>query len=154
MASCIQQRIKGTTSLFRTHLINMSETGTFEAGDDVLIRFRLFSNETVNGWGWAIDDLYIQDPITGVENQLESAVHVYPNPALEKIGIEADVQTSGEFSIQLYTLQGQKLYDAIELPLNGKLAHTIAAEHLAAGMYLVKISNGSKSVVRKVIKRS
>jgi hypothetical protein len=144
----------GTPSLFRAHLINMSESGAFTAGDDVIIRFRLFSNETITGWGWAIDDLRIQDPITGIENQLETAIHIYPNPALEKIGIEADVQTSDEVSIQLYTPQGQKLYDATELPLNGKMMHTIAAGHLATGMYLVKISSGSKSVVRKVIKRN
>ncbi len=142
----------GTPGLFRTRTINMKESGDFITGDNVLVRFRLFSNETITGWGWAIDNLYIQDPITGIETQPESAVNVYPNPAHEKIAIEADMQTSGEFSIQLFTPQGQKLYHAAEPAVNSKITHTIDIGHLPSGMYLVKISSNGKSVVKKVLK--
>jgi hypothetical protein len=142
----------GTPSLFRSRLINMRETGTFEAGDEVVIRFRLFSNATVSGWGWAIDNLAIQTVITEAENALEAGLTLYPNPATEKIRVEIANTSSSEFSIQLITPQGQKLYEASELVINGKMMHTIAASHLPTGMYLVKISDGSKSVVRKIIK--
>ncbi len=152
--TAFNNKSNGTPSLFRTKTIDMKSTGDFETGDDVLIRFRLFSNETIDGWGWAIDNLYIQDPITitGVEDQLESAVRIHPNPARTDIFVEAEAQASPEFSIEVLTMQGQNVYSAHQLAVNGKMVHTIAAANLTNGMYLVKISNGSKSTVRKVIK--
>ena len=35
-----------------------------EAGDTILVRFRLFSDPYANGWGWAIDNLRIQIPVS------------------------------------------------------------------------------------------
>lgn len=113
----------------------------------------MYIDELVVGWGWSIDNLAIQSVITEAENTLEAGLSVYPNPTTEKINVEINNSSGSEFSIQLLTLQGQELYDATEPATNTRIVHTIAAEHLATGMYLVKISSGSKSVVRKVIKR-
>ena len=44
--------------MFRNHLIKLRPT--FTAGDTILIRFRLFSDNKTNGWGWATDNIYIQ----------------------------------------------------------------------------------------------
>ena len=55
----------------------------FTPGDTVFIRFRLSSNLTGNGWGWAIDDLLIQDPVLGIEakkKQENLPLKIYPNP--------------------------------------------------------------------------
>lgn len=141
----------GNPELYRKHQINMLQT--FDAGTEILIRFRMYIDELVVGWGWSIDNLAIQSVITEAENTLEAGLSVYPNPTTEKINVEINNSSGSEFSIQLLTLQGQELYDATEPATNTRIVHTIAAEHLATGMYLVKISSGSKSVVRKVIKR-
>lgn len=142
----------GAATMYRTRIINMKESGDFNTGNQVLIRFRLFSNAENSGWGWAIDNLYIQNPITGVEELLESGISIYPNPARENFTIEADAAASPEFTLELISAHGQKIYQATEAAKNGKMVHTIASRELPAGMYLVKISNGSKSAVRKVIK--
>ncbi len=47
----------GVSSIFATRSINI--LNTFSAGDNILIRFRLFVYGAANGWGWAIDDLKI-----------------------------------------------------------------------------------------------
>lgn len=142
----------GNQSLFRSRIINMKSSGDFNTDDEVLIRFRLFSNATVNGWGWVIDNLFIQNVITEIEPALHVRLSTYPNPATEKLVVEVQTQSSRDFLIQLLNVQGQKMYEASGHATNGTLSHTIATGHLAAGMYLVKISNGSESVVRKVIK--
>ncbi|MEM6297085.1 MAG: T9SS type A sorting domain-containing protein [Bacteroidota bacterium] len=49
---------EGNEGLFRERTINLQST--FAAGDEILIRFRLFSDPFAVGWGWAIDDLRIQ----------------------------------------------------------------------------------------------
>lgn len=150
--SAFNSQLNGTPALYKTRSINMLGTSSFNDGDEVLIRFRLFSNENINGWGWAIDNLYIQDVITGIENQLETSISVYPNPSAGNITVSAEGQGSSEFSIQLVTMQGQKMYEASERAIDGKMTHTIPAQQIPAGMYLVKISKGGTSAIRKVIK--
>ena len=43
----------GETALFRTHEFVLKDI--FPVGEIVLLRFRLFSDANINGWGWAID---------------------------------------------------------------------------------------------------
>jgi hypothetical protein len=142
----------GTSALFRSRGFDLTESGDFVAGDDVLIRFRLFSNEAVTGWGWSIDNLYIQDPITSTERELESAISVYPNPARENITVEASGLTSPEFSIQLFNAQGQTVYAGSDYSVNGKMTHLISASTLVKGLYFVKISNERNTIIRKIAK--
>lgn len=151
--SAVNNNSSGSPSLFRAQTINMTASGDFKAGDNVLIRFRLFSNATINSWGWAIDDLYIQNTITAVESLPEPVVSVYPNPAHGNLTVEAE-GAGDEFTIELISAQGQKIYQATEAAQSGKMIHTIASQGFPAGMYVVKISNGSKSTVRKVIKQN
>jgi hypothetical protein len=48
----------GIPSLYRPHEFDLLDK--FHAGDEVAIRFRLFSDQFSAGWGWAIDNLRIQ----------------------------------------------------------------------------------------------
>ena len=117
----------------------------------MIIRFRLYSDQLAAGWGWAIDNLYIQDPITRVENNLESSVDVYPNPAKESITILAEGISSASARIQLMNPQGQSVYAAQAPAENGKLSYTIPATTLPRGVYFVKISNRHEIVTRKIV---
>ena len=38
----------------------MISNGNFVANDEIVIRFRLLSDQLVHGWGWAIDNIKIQ----------------------------------------------------------------------------------------------
>ncbi|MBX2967798.1 MAG: zinc-dependent metalloprotease [Cyclobacteriaceae bacterium] len=143
----------GNASMFRTRVIDMTANGNFQAGDDVLIRFRLFANETVNGWGWAIDNLYIQDPITSIE-QLSTSVSIYPNPLTNQLlHIEIDEPTFTETHISLMNVQGQQL-QAVKLPPSGeKLKHQLDLSGLPSGLYIVAIQGSSGGrILRKIIK--
>jgi len=51
---------EGDPTLFTTKTIDLRENTTFSGGEEILIRFRLFTDEQANGWGWAIDNLQIQ----------------------------------------------------------------------------------------------
>lgn len=136
--------------LYRKRTINLQ--GTFDTGTQIIIRFRMYIDQLASGWGWAIDNLAIQSIITETENMLGSKLRVYPNPITEMVHVEVSNPSRAVISIQLLNSKGQEIYKAIETALDESVSHTIATGHLAAGMYLVKISNGSESVVRKVIK--
>ena len=151
--STFNTRGNGNASMFRTRVIDMTANGNFQAGDDVLIRFRLFANETVNGWGWAIDNLYIQDPITSIE-QLSTSINIYPNPVSNQfLHIEIDEPTFTETHISLMNVQGQKLQAAKLLPSSEKSKHQLDLSGLPAGMYIVAIQDhfGGR-ILRKIIK--
>jgi len=68
-------------SLFKTREYTLKNL--FPAGDTVFLRFRLSSNATGVGWGWAIDDLLVQDPVLSIEakkKQENLPLKIYPNP--------------------------------------------------------------------------
>lgn len=93
----------GNEGLFRDREINLQNT--FEAGEEILIRFRLFSDPFARGWGWAIDNLFIQ-----TEKPLEAPVAKEAEDVLEESftagwfavreaeTYELDVSTSSDFS--------------------------------------------------------
>ena len=140
----------GNSTHFRIRGINL--TDEFDPGDEIIIRFRLFSDQLAAGWGWAIDNLYIQDPITATENELERAVSVYPNPAHDNISIKAEGISATNLSVQLMGVHGQSLYKATVITDNGKMNHTIDGKTLPAGVYFVKISDGKRTNIQKIIK--
>lgn len=90
--------------------------------------------------------------ITGVENEFRNSLVLYPNPAKEKIIIEAESTSVSSFTVDIITTQGQKVYSAVERPANGKFSHTISTSNLPAGMYLIRISNAREWIVRKMVK--
>ncbi|MDL5046741.1 T9SS type A sorting domain-containing protein [Oscillatoria amoena NRMC-F 0135] len=140
-----------TSALFKTRVFDLTGNGNFSAGDQVIIRFRLFATALVNAWGWAIDNLYIQDPITGVENELASAVHVYPNPVQDWLTIEAS-GLSGTITTELISMQGQRLHFDQSEPVNGSFSHQVYIGSQAPGMFLLRLETNSGSVIKKVVK--
>lgn len=142
----------GSASLYRTRSVDMTDNANFVPGDEVIIRFRLFSNAAINGWGWAIDNLYIQDAITGTEKELESATQVYPNPTKGNIVVEAEGLNSINFTVQLTNGQGQLIYAEQVSAADGKMSHIIPSGNFPPGLYILKISNGGKTITKKVMK--
>ncbi len=58
---------KGTPDMFIQRTISLDTTSFLDAGDTLVIRFRLYSDPFANGWGWAIDDLFVKSITSGSE---------------------------------------------------------------------------------------
>ena len=89
------ENAKGTKALLKEHVISIP-SGTFKKDDVIFVRFRLPSDQEVIGWGWAIEDLYIQktkkaDPVDPVEP---------PKPA--KIDLNFTFAQNPQFNKQAY----------------------------------------------------
>ena len=66
--------------MYKDREIDLSPT--FNVGDTVMIRFILYSDEEVIGWGWAIDDLNIQVQATATDadgDGVNDAIDACPN---------------------------------------------------------------------------
>jgi hypothetical protein len=143
----------GTPSSFRQRLVDLLANGNFSVGDEVLIRFRLFADASLNAWGWAIDNLFIQDPITGTEPAtFYTEWAVYPNPTHEKLTISAEVRANSRYTILLRDASGRLVKSVEALPLGNILIHTLDMQELPMGLYLLQLSEGVNSSTRKVVK--
>jgi hypothetical protein len=142
-----------TASAFKLRLINMLENGNFSAGDNVLVRFRLLSDAESNGWGWAIDNLFIQDAVTEVSPQLSLGLTAHPNPADNALAIQATGLSGNSVVIQLMSINGKSIKTVELQTVGGLLEHQLSLEDTPQGIYLLKVSDRKQSGIIKVLKK-
>lgn len=99
----------GSKSMFIKQEINMRNT--FQAGDTLLIRYRMFTNSSVTGWGWAINYILIQQAPTGLESPLSetNTLAIYPNPANDKVTINFTLDRPSEISLEIIDITGRSV---------------------------------------------
>ena len=144
----------GTPNLFREREIDMTENGNFQIGDEIFIRFRLFSDPAANGWGWAIENLVIQPQSTSVlDESLLEQFEVFPNPSSdnEVLNVDIDFVTPLQGQVNFMSLDGRLIWQD---NLNGNAtSHNIqyATSRLPAGTYIIQIASTEGNSARKVV---
>jgi hypothetical protein len=131
----------------------MLTNGNFSSGDNVIIRFRLFSDATINSNGWIIDDLYIQDAITGIENSSAiQSISLYPNPVKDdKVMLRIESQEINQFELSVISVHGLTLQSVTISMSDVVHEQEITTNDLPNGIYLVKVAHRNGSVVKKII---
>jgi hypothetical protein len=129
--------------------------GNFNVGETILVRFRLFSDPYLNGWGWIIDNLNIQDHVTDVQALSVSSGEVvfFPNPAANRLNIEFQTKIiAGNVNLKAYNSTGAMVYNQ---PLNvGTTAFEtdIDVSGFIPGLYLFAVEpEKGRVVTRKIL---
>jgi hypothetical protein len=149
--SAFATNASGTSAMYKTRTIDMTESGDVEPGDEVLIRFRLFSDKANIGWGWAIDNLYIQDVITSSEQGLSTKISVFPNPVItDQVRVETDALSRVE--IQILNIHGQKFHQSVHEPIQGMVKESVSFSGMSPGIYLLHVKSGNQSAFIKLLK--
>lgn len=139
-----------TLSHYVNRVIKLTATGKFKANDVILIRFRLFSDKATTGWGWSVDNLSVQGPVTGVES-LEQPV-VYPNPAHDVVNLDMYLPHATDVAVSFISLQGQVYQrETFQAPA-GKLQRELSIAGLPRGLFVLKVDAGESSLVRKIMR--
>lgn len=146
------QQAAGTQAQFKIRTINLLASGNFSAGDDVLFRFRMYANSTLSGWGWAIDDLYIQSPVLATELSAYSGLRVYPNPARSEVNISMESTGAGEVVLTLVNAQGQPVLSEHVVPHGPAWSTTLDLAAISNGLYMLKIEGPDGQIVKKIVK--
>ena len=133
----------GEPALFIQREINLRNT--FAAGEIIYIRFLLFADAAVNGWGWAIDDLEIQGGITAVNDIGQTADSYklqqnYPNPFNPVTTISYQLAGNSAVDLSIYNLLGQKVATLVDKKqVAGSYEVQWNASGFASGLYVYKL---------------
>ncbi len=151
----------GTPSMFRKHRLNLLDK--FQAGETILIRFRLFADPFVNGWGWAVDNLEIQQLLTGVSDRDEIPLTFdlrpnYPNPFNPATQIAYSLAGPVNVKLAVYNSVGQlvrtlvsnqkQIAGVYRVHWNGR---NDAGEAVTSGVYLYRLEAGNFVRSRKML---
>lgn len=129
---------------FVNHVVDLSET--FDAGDTIFIRYRLHSDDQNTGWGWAVDDIFVQTEVTSITADLKSNISIYPNPAKNILTIESNEETIGR--IDILDSEGKR----IRMINNIRTRQQLDVSGFNNGIYMVLIYKGDgQREVRKIV---
>jgi hypothetical protein len=149
---------KATSAMIKRRTVQIYGTDftSSNAGENLLIRFRMFADQWTNGWGWTIDNLYIQKDIPVIlanENTSTPGLKIFPNPTEETLKINLEVGESQNVKLEVFSLRGSKMIDEM-IPSDGNmLNYEIAIGNFAPGTYMLKLTEKRGSVVKKFIKK-
>ena len=135
----------GDPSMYKERTINILDS--FYPGDEILIRFRLFSDPGVQAWGWVIDDLVIQEAPLKIRKDEEVHWEIYPNPITDFIKINLKIKKNG--LIKILDLQGRVLRTQLVAPETEKILFKRGDLH--AGIFLISLEATGIHQIKKIV---
>lgn len=143
--------------LFRSHTINL--LNTFEPGDTILVRFRLFSDSDSVGYGWVINDIKIQESLaTSIDEAKEEGLTFnlaqnYPNPFNPSTTIQYSISEAGNVKLLVFDITGRQVSELLNQRQNaGSYTISFDAENLSSGMYFYRLeTEGGFSKTNKML---
>ncbi len=146
----------GDSTMYRKHTINL--LSYFNIGATIIIRFRLFADQFVTGWGWAIDNVKIQPQfVVGVKDNEKvpaefSLEQNYPNPFNPSTTIKFSVPQKSNVTLKIYNSLGElvtTLVNAEKSP--GIYSVNWDAANVASGIYYYRLEAGDFKMTKKMI---
>jgi len=141
--------------MYRERMINLLAEDEFNGGDEILIRFRLYSDAFAYGWGWVIDNIRIQGDLSGTGNDLfvDHDIRVFPNPISGTFTIEGRLEQGiQDVNVIITDILGRELFNK-EFRVTGEtFQERIDLSGNAPGIYLITVSSGDKMALLKIIK--
>jgi Sortilin, neurotensin receptor 3, len=150
----------GNSSLFRHRSFDLLQT--FQWKDVILLRFRLYADGNLNGWGWAVDNLSVQvGSPTPVGDQVPSGRFAlnqnHPNPFNPMTTINFSLPKAGFASLKVFNLRGHLVQTLVDEEL-GTGPHQAVWDgkdsrggSVASGTYFYRLESGGLVQQRKML---
>jgi len=149
----------GNSTMLRPHTFDLRQT--FGWNETILLRWRLWADGAVNGWGWAIDNLAIQTGAVGVpETPSASEVTLAqnaPNPFNPSTVISFNLPRDGRVSLRVFDVRGRLVRTLVDgnQPAG---AHAVdwdgrddRGAPAASGVYLYRLEAGGQARQRSML---
>jgi len=95
--------------------------------------------------------LYVE--FVGISNNTAPGFELYPVPNDGKFNISITSPTVATFTIDIYNNLGSKIYEDVNVRVNGKLEKSIDLRPIPDGVYTVTLKNSDNQLVRKIVIR-
>ncbi|WP_369048477.1 reprolysin-like metallopeptidase [Tenacibaculum sp. UWU-22] len=103
-------------------------------------------------WGETEDyTLNIENNTTNVENFNFNSFNLYPNPSNGTFNLTFEVVNTDKVSILLFDLMGRLVEEKQYLDTSSVFSEKLNYSKIASGLYFLKIKNGGKQIIKKVI---
>ena len=98
--------------------------------------------------------VYIRSSVTSVANAGEVGLTVSPNPAVERVTVQATAKTTGNVRIAVTNALGQEVLPAqtFGVVANSTFSKEINVSNLVNGTYFVQVIEGGRTFTQKVVK--
>ncbi len=119
----------------------------FKIGDTIALRFRLITDGAATSFGWAIRSINKQT-LSINEPLLASQLSMYPTISNGDVTLASTIDL-GISNVQVFNINGKEVFSE-----NYDLSYrkqNLALNSLSSGMYLVKITSGSRNIVKKIV---
>ena len=150
----INSNVFGSPDLLRDRQINFKPH--FNEGDTVKVRFRMFSDDLTVGWGWMVDDLYIQmetPVVQGIEfTKIDENISIFPNPSKGEFKIQFSDTWKGDIDLEIIDIFGRPIYDDKLNNNDGSSSHDVDISSSNDGLYLIQLIQGEKKAMFKLVK--
>lgn len=133
--------------LFKAQRVDLYESGNFQQGDEVLVRFILVSDPGAEGYGWVVDNIGFnsegQIVLSSPTSITNKSFDVYPNPVQEAASFTYHLEKSGNVSMDIYNLEG-RLIEHLELGFlkQGEHQHDYLTSGMEPGIYVTRLHAG------------
>jgi len=136
----------------RSLLINTGVFGS-NTGQPMLVRFRLYSDQLTHGWGWTIDNLFIQENAPAIlANEEKTGIALYPNPSTDHIDIQMTLSEAQKVQLEIFSLNGGKVYNEYVTAAGTDFNHQIRVAGLPSGNYVLQVKEAKGSVFKRFTK--
>jgi hypothetical protein len=143
----------GDMNLYHKRHLDMLSSGSFKGGDTIFIRFRLYSDPYLYGWGWAIDNLNIQNVAMDNPKAIFSGtdIQIFPNPASDLVNFRYNLPYSpAKVQLQFINTLGETVMTRTISNPGNSVNESIQLEGLQRGVYLAVIWIDNTRIVRKL----
>ncbi len=146
-----------TSTLVKSHEIDMLASGKFSVNDQVIIRFRLHADVGAHGWGWAVDNLKIQapkvDPILAIEpSSIAKGLQISPNPSsgLLQVVYEQAIDLNG-IALRVIDLQGRPVFNQNYATQGNRFDQQVDLSYLGSGTYALQLQVQNQVVLKRFV---
>ena len=146
-----------TSTLVKSHEIDMLASGKFSVNDQVIIRFRLHADVGAHGWGWAVDNLKIQapkvDPILAIEpSSIAKGLQISPNPSsgLLQVVYEQASDLKG-IALRVIDLQGRQVFNQNYATQGNRFDQQVDLSYLGSGTYALQLQVQNQVVLKRFV---
>ncbi|MEQ6122316.1 T9SS type A sorting domain-containing protein [Reichenbachiella sp. MALMAid0571] len=125
--------------------INVTGANVYSGTWVSLLEFRVFGVAIPIEGGRVLNNKQL---LQQVEAGKESGIEVYPNPSSTTLTITVNSEWEGLSKVEVYNTQGQQVLRELEV----SFPHQVDISSYQEGIYLIKITNGTNGIVKRIIK--